>query len=335
VKRPSWQWVMISLCLCYTTGLLGFLGLRSLGYGNHPTMVLLSAFQPFLFAPILITVPLALLSRSKTALAGGILASVFFAYYYGACFLPREHSPASGITESIQVMTFNVGLGKASPAQIVSAIQNERADIIAVEEITLPTAQTVQAMLSEQYTYAILAPGAETIGLFSRYPIRQSQWLQPAGSGRALLRARIDWDGHPLDVYAVHPLPAGITWFGNTLLPTGLSFADSQRTIMDIAERLTTLEETTVVAGDFNLGEQTAAYAMLRNHLADAYREAGPGFGFTFPVNLRVAGVPVPGPFVRIDYVFHSPDLVARQAATGCASGSDHCYLVAHLVRKP
>jgi vancomycin resistance protein VanJ len=335
VKHPSWRRLVAFLCAYYTTGLLGFLGLRSLGYGNHPTIALLSAFQPFFFAPVLVILPLAFLSRSKTAVVSSLVAFVVFAYYYGACFLPREHFAASEMTESIQVMTFNVGLGKASPEQIAWVIQNERADIIVVEEITQPDAQAVQAMFSGQYVYTILASGAETTGLLSRYPVRQSQWLQSAEGSRAFLKVRIDWDGRPLYVYAVHPLPAGISWFRNTLFPIGLSYADSQRTITDIAQRVTTLEGTTIVAGDFNLGEQTAAYSRLRSHLADAYREVGPGFGFTFPVNLRLVGITLPGPFVRIDYIFHSSDLVAQRAATGCASGSDHCYLVADLARRP
>jgi len=87
-----------------------------------------------------------------------------------------------------------------------------------------------------------------------------------------------------------------------------------------------------IIAGDFNMSDQTATYATLSAVTIDAYREAGFGFGFTFPNNLRLGQAPIPGPFVRLDYIFHSPELSAQQAYVGCSGSSDHCYLVARFV---
>jgi endonuclease/exonuclease/phosphatase (EEP) superfamily protein YafD len=92
------------------------------------------------------------------------------------------------------------------------------------------------------------------------------------------------------------------------------------------------LNGPTVVAGDLNINDQTPAYASLAEILADSWREAGQGFGFTFAKHQSVAGITIPEPFVRIDYIFQSRDLTAKEARVGCGTSSDHCYVIAELV---
>ena len=73
----------------------------------------------------------------------------------------------------------------------------------------------------------------------------------------------------------------------------------------------------------------------------DAWREAGWGFGHTFPGEPTperggsrpvLLGVPVPTWLVRIDYIFHSDALVTIAARVGPGDGdSDHRPVVATL----
>jgi endonuclease/exonuclease/phosphatase family metal-dependent hydrolase len=79
------------------------------------------------------------------------------------------------------------------------------------------------------------------------------------------------------------------------------------------------------------LGERTKAYRELATHFTDSYRESGWGLGLTFPYHAHWGNIPLPMPLVRIDYIFHSPDLGANQATVFCRGGSDHCYVISQL----
>jgi endonuclease/exonuclease/phosphatase (EEP) superfamily protein YafD len=67
-------------------------------------------------------------------------------------------------------------------------------------------------------------------------------------------------------------------------------------------------------------------YLALTSRLRDAYRDVGWGMGFTF-TRFRELGLPM----WRIDYVFHSPNLVATRAIVGDYGGSDHRPVIADL----
>ena len=86
-----------------------------------------------------------------------------------------------------------------------------------------------------------------------------------------------------------------------------------------------------LLLGDFNISEYTYAYVKLSDNYSDVHRETGRGFGFTFPKGIHINNLPVPGPFVRLDYIFHSAELEAQQSRVKCDTGSDHCYVVAEL----
>ena len=77
------------------------------------------------------------------------------------------------------------------------------------------------------------------------------------------------------------------------------------------------------MTGDFNLSEYSRDYQLLQARLGDAYRTAGWGFGHTFPrVGTFPKSLPAPWPVVRLDYVWHSPELrpVAAQSAPAGAA---------------
>jgi endonuclease/exonuclease/phosphatase (EEP) superfamily protein YafD len=86
-----------------------------------------------------------------------------------------------------------------------------------------------------------------------------------------------------------------------------------------------------LVTGDFNQTEWSRPYAMLADLLRDSFKEAGRGFGHTFPSAIEVSGREVSLPLVRIDYVFHTPDLAALGARLAPNGGSDHVPVVADL----
>jgi endonuclease/exonuclease/phosphatase (EEP) superfamily protein YafD len=312
---------------------LGFLALRALLPRLPPFLALLNAFVPFLFAPLLLVLPLAWLARSRViqASAGALLAA--FLCLYAPFFLPRPGPGASHSHRAFTVMTYNLGFEHAMPRQLVDTIADEGADIVAVQELVPATAALVRERLGGAYPYQIAEPGAKTNGLLSRYPILHSRWFTPAGDGRPAIDAVLDVGGAPVRVIVAHPEPPGVSWLDGELpLPIGLHDDRVQAELADVARRAAGSSVPVLFAGDFNMTDQSRTYRALARVLDDAYREAGWGFGFTFPFELRVNGRQVPGPFARLDYVFHSDGLCPQWARVHCRPGSDHCALVVRFV---
>jgi hypothetical protein len=86
-----------------------------------------------------------------------------------------------------------------------------------------------------------------------------------------------------------------------------------------------------IVAGDFNICEHSVIYGELAARMADSFREAGTGFGTSWPLPVaKEIPVFVP-PLVRIDYIWHSKHFRAIDASQGPRLGSDHLPLFATL----
>lgn len=322
---------LLVLSRVYLAALALLLALLVLGMREPGTVALLAAFLPFLFAPLGVTVIAGLALHSRTVLAGSIGLLIVFALLYGPLFLPKPVAPRSSPAATIKVMTFNLGPGVATEEGIVAAIRREEPDIVGLQEAEPPAAARLRAELEGLYPFMVLTPETHTSGLLSRFPILEVQWLPPGRAVRSPLHAVLDWRGQRISAVVAHPAPPGISKLGETPIPIGLDDAAQQQQLTGVARWVETVQGTMVVMGDFNQNDQSQGYIELSRVLKDAYREAGQGFGFTFPVGLRLGRFPVPGPVLRLDYIFHSPDLVARHASVRCDSSSDHCYVVAEL----
>jgi vancomycin resistance protein VanJ len=333
-RRPLWTRLIAAFCLAYVAGVLGFFALRALLAHQPWPLMLLNNFVPFLFAPLLLTLPLALLSQSKVTTIALLVVLLLFAALYGPFFLPRSRPAVASANGTLTVMTFNLQFDHPHPEQIVAAIENENAEVVAVQELVPANAELLRQRLSARYPYLILEPEVSDSGLLSRYPILHSEWFRMGTSSRMALHAILDVDGHPVHVLAIHPPPPQLFWHKSRWLPVvfdGFTNKEPESQVIDVTRRVAALAGTVLVMGDLTTTDQGRAYTRMAALLKDAYREAGQGFGFTFPNDEHVGGLPIPGPLVRIDYVFHSADLYTTRAHVGCEGGSNHCYLVADL----
>ena len=81
--------------------------------------------------------------------------------------------------------------------------------------------------------------------------------------------------------------------------------------------------------GDFNQTDQNNNYKILVDaDLKDAFREAGWGFGGTWPAS----GLGMIRNLIRIDFIWHTDHFQAIRAWVGDGAGSDHSSLFAELV---
>lgn len=321
----------------YTGALLGFLLLQRTLAESLWWVNLVADFLPYLFLPLLALLPLAVLSRSTRA---GVVLGVpclLFVLLYGGLFLPKLAGASHHSGRTLTVMSYNVTMGQPGVDQILSIIESENPDVIGLQELSPEVAEALSE-LDDRYPYQSLYPRPTCCagsGVVSRFPILHNEAFPLIESGHLYQHLILDVKGKTLHVLNVHPMPPKVSgqWRGGLLpfIPIGYDATARDRELDRLIEQLDGLDGTLVVLGDFNMTDQSSRYKKLTRRLGDAYREAGWGFGHTFPDVERVGPIPIPFPLVRIDYIFHSWDVTAEKATVGANGGPDHRFLVVEL----
>jgi endonuclease/exonuclease/phosphatase family metal-dependent hydrolase len=86
-----------------------------------------------------------------------------------------------------------------------------------------------------------------------------------------------------------------------------------------------------IVAGDFNLPDQGYFYSCFAKLLTDSFQVRGRGYGFTFPGTTRNPFTGF-GPWLRVDYIFCSPEWKVLYCRTEPDRRSQHRAVAARLV---
>ena len=157
-------------------------------------------------------------------------------------------------------------------------------------------------------------------GIISRYPMTSLGVFPNKGQAQKVL---IETHDGPITVFNIHPIKQS-GWLRRYRQLSAL-----------VAEDIATSNGPLILGGDFNTTDQTQTYRMVNKHLRDAHREAGCGFGFTYPSSMSILGgrVPIPS-VVRIDHIFYNERFVAINARTLKESGgSDHFPVVAEFLK--
>jgi len=327
------------LILLYNLSLVTWFVLRWWGGDQVWWLWMGTALTPFFFLPLLLFLPLVVVRWRW--MVGLTLPATLFLLLYGSLFLPRwPRASASRSTEAIRVMTYNILFANPDYAAVARVVSRESPDIVALEELSPPAADALVAAMGGDYRFRALEPrdGPYGIGILSRLPLAERQIVVERPWGVGGLAATVDTPCGPLQLLAMHTVP--------TVPRASLAFDAGEvgRTMRErrgeIQEALSYLEArpaATVLFGDFNLTDQHRTYRLLADRYTDSFREAGWGFGFTFPVvrgEIPVLRQPYRWPVLRIDYVFHSTELYAQDARVVADNGgSDHRPLVVDLVR--
>jgi vancomycin resistance protein VanJ len=191
--------------------------------------------------------------------------------------------------------------------------------------------------LSDRYPYQALHPtskGYSGCAVLSRFPISEDQAFFLVEGMHLSQHLVLGVEGESLHFFNVHlqppRLPGEVRIASLLLVPSYYDTTIQDQELARLLEELAPVEGPVVVAGDFNMTDQSPGYRRLSSELGDAFRESGWGFGLTYP-DVEVRSVPTPFPLVRIDYVFHSMDITALRAQVGDRGGPNHRYLVAEL----
>lgn len=271
---------------------------------------LASLFQTFLpwtglASPVLLA--LAVIRRSRIAAVAAVLPAVTWACLFGQTL--TDKSSTSG---DLTVVSHNVDEENPDPQGTARSLAASGAHVLALQELSSKATPVYERELAARYPYHSVHLG---IGLWSTYPLHDAQPVEIMPWTRAA-RATLDTPSGPVALFAAHLASVRVT--PQAGFTTGRRNASAQR--LAEAVRAEPLPRV-IVVGDFNGTADDTALKPVTSQLRSAQREAGHGFGLTWPAAF---------PLVRIDQILVK-GLEPVSSRTLPATGSDHLPTAASL----
>ena len=224
----------------------------------------------------------------------------------------------------VRLVSWHVWFGGGNPEAVRAALQEADPDVVVLQAADLKMFASLEDAFA---TRSWLQEDQFAIG--SRWPVRLVGAGPVAPNGwRSWVRFAVESPVGTLDVFAVHPHSP------RTLLRGGLrrGLGGDRSEMRALQGQLKEIDEAVrhggalrVVAGDFNVPGRSGLLAGLFEGTADAFAEAGNGYGYTFPVHGRWI------PWMRLDRVLTGPGLRATRAQVVGHRGSDHAAVLVEL----
>ncbi|MEU3204910.1 endonuclease/exonuclease/phosphatase family protein [Streptomyces cyaneofuscatus] len=250
---------------------------------------------------------LAAVRRSRLAAIAVLAPALVWATLFGPTLTDKGKDKGTGTGATghgLTVLSHNVDEANPGPAGTARALAGAKADVLALVELSEESTPVYERELAAAYPHHAVLGG---VGLWSRHRLTAVAEVEIMPWTRAM-RATAATPGGPVAVYAAHLASVRVSGAGFTTArrnEAARALASAVRA--EHAPRV-------VVLGDFNGTYQDRALAPVTSQLRSAQREAGDGFGFTYP-----AGFPV----VRIDDVLVK-GMDPSASWTLPATGSDH-----------
>ncbi len=312
-----------------TVAVLGLVALlRLVAWDSLEPLIVLDDLTLIIYLPAWIVAAAALIARRwwlAAAAAVIIAAQVAFVApeLLAAAPVPAwtRHAPV------VRVFDANIDKSLRFQAGYVRAIQQDRPDVITLEEFTPQALQSMTAsgvLASFPYRCAAPTPGATGFLIASRLRLTGCQvqilhwqyylWAQ------YMVQATLWTPGGPVALRLVHtfaPFPSSWREWSEVLAAVGQSVRASGDSRM-------------LMVGDFNATWGNRGFvALLHDGLTDGAAARGQATDMTWP-----NGAVVP-PFVRIDHVLTGARLAVTQITAKPGFGSDHRYLIATVAIRP
>ncbi|MFN8373498.1 MAG: endonuclease/exonuclease/phosphatase family protein [Anaerolineae bacterium] len=304
-------------------------------------LALLNSFMLWTFLPLLLLLPLALVMKTPRVflLLSAILAVAVVAY--APRFLPKPIALASGTT--LRVVTFNIWGSNQALEAVETWLRATNADVVLLQEI--PPAYAVETVphLADIYEHQFFQTTNERYwgnGILSRYPLIERENVLMGDEGLQQ-RVVIEVEGQQMVIYNVHfympqtDTPHFVLPVDYPYLNIALLYDDPlrNRQIQGLLDAVRTEQTPTVVGGDFNMSDSSVFYNTVAAEMHDSFREAGVGFGLSWPNARQESALPQWLPAVmRIDYIWYRGDLQATVAQVGPPLGSDHLPVLTTLL---
>lgn len=322
----------------YSVLIICYLILKLIFWDSQSIVALVSTFIPLIFFPTFLLPIIGLLIIKKrwfsiiSAIACILLISWLQIKYFSPTLIDSTNSQPG-----IKILSHNVGWYTTQSPTLVKLIEREKPDIIFLQEIVHKHTEKAFTWLKADYPYQI---GIPPVGILSKYPIVSSEILHLADHAETQQRAVIKFKDREIVVYNMQTTGP---WFKKyKILPfikiPVYKYGKRSPEILDLVERVKQENLPVIVAGDFNMTDETQDYYNLQKVLQDSFRKSGFGFGFTWPhgwelkLLVKRSNWKLNYPLCRIDYIWYSQHWGAKSSSSLEATESDHLPVGAELV---
>lgn len=275
------------------------------GFGNLGS--LFQTFLPWAGLSVPALLALAAVRRSRLAAVAVLAPAVVWVSLFGGMLTDKR--AAGG---DLTVVSHNVDEENPDPLRTAQALAGSGADVLALEELSTKATPVYERELAARYPYHSVHLG---VGLWSKYPLHGVEPVPIMPWTRAV-RATVDTPSGPVAVFAAHLASVRVT------PSAGFTTARRNESAGKLAEAVRAeVLPRVVVMGDFNGTAEDSALGPVTAPLRSAQREAGAGFGFTWPASF---------PMVRIDQILVK-GVSPVSSWTLPATGSDHLPVAASV----
>jgi endonuclease/exonuclease/phosphatase (EEP) superfamily protein YafD len=279
-------------------------------------LAILNALTPYLYVPAYVSLVLGMFTRRVALNLLSLLLVGFHVAALGPEMLPAAEPGDEG--DDLKIVTTNLYFANQHKDALIDEIEAHFPDVIFAQELTPEWEDALERRgVLDEYGHGerIVREDAFGMALLSKLPIASVERIRLGDVEQ--IAARIDHDGHTIELLNVHaPPPASFALF-----------ARHERTLDAVERWARERRGPFVIAGDFNSTPFSSFSAAMTPIAHDGWRLAKSGLGGTAPNGMGFY------PPVRIDRVFVSPDLTVPEMILGEGYGSDHKLLMARIAR--
>jgi vancomycin resistance protein VanJ len=280
--------------------------------------------------------------RFRRLLYGQVLAGALLLFVLG-WVTPFPTGGTDGAPE-LRVLSFNIDSGNAGLPAVVSAIATQSPDVVLIQEV-LRRAPELARMLRAHYPHV---EHSTQFVIASRFPIlsrTEPERLSFYGRDRSprFMRYVLETPLGEMAFYNIHPIsPRGTLQVYRVRdafyvlrhrrfhtsdpvydVQTNAALRELQVAAVAAAARRESVPF--VIAGDTNLPHLSKIYERHFADFRDGFREAGWGFGYTYPAKF---------PWLRLDRILASRSLRFTAFDVGCEGASDHRCVSATIQKR-
>jgi vancomycin resistance protein VanJ len=322
----------------YSGFILGYFIFKLIFWDRLWIIALITTFIPLIFLPsfLLPIIGLSIIKKRWFTIISAIACILLISWLHIKYFSPAPINITNS-QPSIKILSHNVCWSTTQSPTLLKLIQKQKPDIIFLQEIVPKHTKRVFTWLKADYPYQI---GTPPVGIISKYPIVSSEILHLANHRETQQRAIIKFKEQEVVIYNMQ---ATGPWFkrDNILrflkLPV-YNYDKRSAEIQDLVQRVERETLPVIVAGDFNMTDETQDYDRVQKVMQDAFRKSGWGFGFTWPQGwelkllVKRSNWRLNYPVCRIDYIWYSKHWGAKSSSVLEATESDHLPIAAELI---
>jgi endonuclease/exonuclease/phosphatase (EEP) superfamily protein YafD len=295
--------------------------LRLLAWDSLEPLIVLNALTQIVYLPAWVVAVGALIMQRWWLAAAAVVIIVAQLAFVAPELLAAAPVPAwARHAPVVRVFDANIDTSLRLEAGYVRAIEQDRPDLITLEEFTPPALHNIAASgVLAGFPYRCVAPTPGATGFLVASKLRMTD-----------CRVRtVFWEGHRMQymVQATVWSPAGPVALRvvHTLAPFPKYWREWSAALAAVGRSVRASGDSRMLmVGDFNATWGNRGFvALLHDGLTDGAAARGKATDMTWP-----NGAIVP-PFVRIDHVLTGARLAVTQIAAKPPFGSDHRYLVA------